>query len=150
VVLEFAMRDGSLASVPLRRLRSDAGAADEFAKGMIGEFGFEMDALTESNIFFLNQLREPKAQRAVLRVYAQAYRAKKFRVGGFLDSVRQNWNSAVVNTYCRITRGREDHSPFLINSFTGGGIMFPALGFQLMCFARDVQAKGKPQTSAAA
>ena len=151
VVLQFRMADGNtLASVPLRRVRSQPAATDEFGKGMIGEFGFDVDALTESNIYFLNALRDPNAQRALFRVYAQGYRTKKFRVGGFLDSVRQNWNSAIVNTYCRTMRGRNPDSSFLINSFTSGGIMFPALAFHLMCLVRDVQPKGRPRTSAVA
>jgi len=72
-----------------RRKRS--GDRDEFAKGMIAEFGFK-SYKHEDYGTFLRLLRNPKAQDAKLCIYSQDYLAASFRIGGLLDRLRSRWN----------------------------------------------------------
>lgn len=78
-------------SLPLRR-RKRSGDRDEFAKGMIVEFGLKSYELNETDLTFIKLLRDPKKQGATIGIYSQDYLAATFRIGGYWDRVRCRWN----------------------------------------------------------
>lgn len=85
-------------TLPLKR-RKRSGDRDEFAKGMIVEFGFQTYEFDKNDLAFLSMLRDPVDQNAQLRVYSQDFLAASFRIGGFFDRLKSRWNSLAFRFY---------------------------------------------------
>ncbi len=155
VALRFTMKDGhTQITVPLRRRGLSADPNAEFAKGMIGDFCFDLENLDSEARFFLKLLENrertafnnPKSfLRAILlrnTVFSQSYFVKEYAVGGFLDQgCKENWNGAgpLINTYCRFFRGSRLGSRFLTSYVVEGGLMLPSLAFHLMCCVNELE-----------
>ena len=91
--------------------RSERPIVDEFAKGMIVEFGLKSYQMSSENKAFLARLKDPREQDAVICVYSQDYLAASFRVGGWLDRLKSRWNSVAFrfnNLFTRRVGKRKD------------------------------------------
>lgn len=94
VTLQFRPPDGS-GSMQLRLppiARSHRVESGEFAKGMIGEFGFKTYQMDRITFQLLRALKNPVEQEAKIVVYSQGYRAKAFKVGVGVDLLKRRWS----------------------------------------------------------
>ncbi|MCI0335845.1 MAG: hypothetical protein L0228_21770 [Planctomycetes bacterium] len=93
---------------PLKR-RKLSGDRDEFAKGMVVEFGFKSYELDQGDRGFLKILEDSSCWDATLCIYSQDYLAKEFRINGVIDNLKSRWNRFAYrfnNLFTRdITRG---------------------------------------------
>jgi hypothetical protein len=76
---------------PLKR-RHRTGDHDEFAKGMIAEFGVLSYELDKYHFGFVRALAESKNEDAWLCIFSQGYLAAEFRVAGISDHIKMQWN----------------------------------------------------------
>lgn len=65
---------------------------DEFAKGMVVEFGLKSYELDDGELASLSLLQKPTIQNAKLCFYSQGYLAATFRIGGYADRIKSKWN----------------------------------------------------------
>lgn len=78
-------------SFPINKSNRSSGI-DEFAKGMIVEFGLKSYQFDDGTLAHMSHLQNPTIQNAVLCFYSQGYLAASFRIGGYADRIKSKWN----------------------------------------------------------
>jgi hypothetical protein len=89
-------------TLPLKR-RPLSGDRDEFAKGMIVEFGFKSYELDRGDRGFLKILSQSTSGDKYLCIYSQDYLAAEFHIGGVSDKMKSRWNSLAYKVNNRFT-----------------------------------------------
>lgn len=78
--------------IPLAHRHDRTGNVDEFARGMVADFGCKSYECDKHTADFFDLLKEPTRQDAFLCVYSQGYLAKEYRIGGVRDRIISKWN----------------------------------------------------------